>query len=188
MRAITMTGQPGGLRLNVNQPNPYLRPGHILVRVHAIALNPVDWKVLEHMNVANSVLGADFAGEVLDTGDPTTYTKCWAVGDRIAGFAFGGNALQAEDGAFAEVVLCKADVGIRLPEEERLGWAEAATLGVAVATARGLCREMGLRLPGGPLERLGGVGGCGLVGEKGMVLVYGGSSAMATMAIQVLTL
>lgn len=65
----------------------------LLVRVHAAALNPTDWKHLKQ-NKAGYSSGSDFAGVVAKgSGD-------FKPGDRVAGFTRGGN-LQHDNGAFA---------------------------------------------------------------------------------------
>lgn len=115
-----------------------------------------------------------YAGVVSSAGDPTSYSKSWSIGDRICGFAMGGNYMFPQDGAFAEQILVKADVGIRIPDS--LGFEEATTLGVGVYTCgQGLCQQMGLRWP---RKEEGGAS------EKETVLIYGGSSATGTLAIQ----
>jgi NADPH:quinone reductase-like Zn-dependent oxidoreductase len=65
----------------------------LLVRVHAVALNPTDWKHLR-FNKPGYSSGSDFAGVVAkDAGD-------FKAGDRVAGFTRGGH-LQHDNGAFA---------------------------------------------------------------------------------------
>jgi len=60
-------------------------PGEILIKVHAVGLNPVDWKIQkeglfnENMKFP-AVLGLDIAGEVDETGDGVTDFK---RGDRV---------------------------------------------------------------------------------------------------------
>ena len=65
----------------------------LLVRVHAVALNPTDWKHLA-FNKPGYSSGSDFAGVVVKgAGD-------FKEGDRVAGFTRGGT-LQQDNGAFA---------------------------------------------------------------------------------------
>ncbi|EXJ77941.1 hypothetical protein A1O3_09100 [Capronia epimyces CBS 606.96] len=168
MKAIVMQGEPGKASL-VDRPFPKLRPGYVLVDVKAVALNPTDWKHIDFINTKGSLSGCDFAGVVAETG--TGYSKQWKVGDRIAGFANGGNNLQPEDGSFAERIAVKADVAIRIPDS--LSFEEAATLGVGVITCgQGLFQKMGLQRPSQPTTK----------GE--FILIYGGSSATGTLGIQ----
>jgi NADPH:quinone reductase-like Zn-dependent oxidoreductase len=65
-------------------PSPDM--GQILVRVHAVALNPSDWMSLDTVARPGAGLGYDFAGEVVEIG-PWMGSRCqWAPGDRVAGF------------------------------------------------------------------------------------------------------
>lgn len=169
MKAIVMQGEPGKASLETDRPAPKLRPGYVLVDVKAVALNPTDWKHIDYINSKGCLVGCDFAGVVAETG--TSYSKQWKVGDRICGFAHGGNPLQPEDGAFAERILVKADVALRIPDN--LSFEEAATLGVGVVTCgQGLFQQIGLNWPSHPTTN----------GE--FVLIYGGSSATGTLGIQ----
>ena len=79
---------------------------------------------------------------------------------------------SSEDGAFAEFALVRDGHIAKLPEN--LSFEEAATLGVGVTTiGQGLYMTMKLPLPGeAPPE------------NGSFLLVYGGSSATGTLAIQ----
>ncbi len=59
-------------------------------------------------------------------------TKPFKKGDRVCGFAQGGNLLWEEDGAFAEYITAKGDVQIKTPDN--LSDEEASTLGVGITT------------------------------------------------------
>lgn len=171
MEAIVLEGRPGQVTLVHDRRGPKLRPGYLLVEVKAVALNPTDWKHIDFANEKSGVLsGCDFSGVVAETG--TGYSKYWKIGDRVCGFAHGGNKLQEEDGAFAERILVKADIALRIPDH--ISFAEAATLGVGVLTCgQGLFQEMGLRRPS-------------QVKTPGteVILIYGGSSATGVLGIQ----
>ena len=169
MKAVVMQGEPGKASLVTDRPYPSPRPGYVLVDVKAVALNPTDWKHIDRINTKGSLSGCDYAGIVAETG--TGYSKQWNVGDRICGFAHGGNELQLEDGAFAERIAVKADVQTRIPDSMSFG--DAATLGVGVMTCgQGLFQKMELNLPSQPSTK----------GE--VILIYGGSSATGTLGIQ----
>jgi NADPH:quinone reductase-like Zn-dependent oxidoreductase len=89
----------------VDMPDPEIGPNEILIRVHASSVNPVDWKVrsgaLRFVSGWNppQVLGADFAGEVEETG---AGVEGYSVGDKVYGMvpAFKG-------GAYAEKVVAR---------------------------------------------------------------------------------
>ena len=73
------------LRHNLAIPSP--SAGQILVRTHAVALNPSDWMALEHFSRAGAGMGFDFAGTVAELGSDTDHI--WAIGDRVAGMVHG---------------------------------------------------------------------------------------------------
>jgi NADPH:quinone reductase-like Zn-dependent oxidoreductase len=107
-------------------------------------------------------------GTVVQVGPKVT--KNFSPGDRIAGFTHGVNAVEKEDGCFAEYAVAKGDVQCKLPDN--LSDEDASTLGVGVTTVgQGLYQSLGLPLPGG---------------EKANypLLVYGGSTATGSLAIQ----
>jgi NADPH:quinone reductase-like Zn-dependent oxidoreductase len=65
----------------ISVPKP--GPGEILVRVHAAALNPVDWKVHKYglfIQTFPSILGTDVAGVIEEVGEGVTDLK---QGDRV---------------------------------------------------------------------------------------------------------
>lgn len=67
----------------------------LLVRVHAVALNPTDWKHHASGTIKPGYsTGSDFAGVVAKGGGD------FKEGDRVAGFTRGG-FLQNDNGAFA---------------------------------------------------------------------------------------
>ena len=164
-----MDGEPGKASLWTDRPYPKHRTGYVLVDVKAVALNPTDWKHIDWMNKKGVLCGCDFAGVVAETG--TGYSTPWKAGDRICGFAHGGNELQHEDGAFAERIAVKADCQMRMPDN--MSFEDAATLGVGVITCgQGLYQQMGLSWPSEPSKK------------RDFILIYGGSSATGTLGIQ----
>ena len=152
-----------------DRPLPKLRPGYLLVKVCAVALNPTDWKRIDLVGSAGALSGCDYAGVVEETG--SGYEKDWKKGDRICGMCHGCDQTQLENGAFAEHIVVKADVQMRVPDH--LGDEEAATLGVGYITVgQGLFQAMKLPLPTEPAK----------VPET--ILIYGGSTATGTLGIQ----
>ncbi|KAG6988548.1 cytochrome P450 [Physcia stellaris] len=96
----------------------------------------------------------------------------------LVGCDYSGTVLEVgpklEDGTFAEYIVAKGDLQILIPDE--MSFEEAATLGVGVVTVgQGLYQSLELPLPTG-----GSVEGDG----KASVLIYGGSTATGTLAIQ----
>ncbi|KAH8697836.1 zinc-binding oxidoreductase [Talaromyces proteolyticus] len=154
-----------------DRPIPALRDDYILVKTVSVALNPTDWKHIAYVSPVGSLIGCDYAGIVEEVGKDVK--KPFKKGDRICGFAHGGNASQLEDGAFAEYVVVKGDVQSHIPEN--LSFQEAATLGVGITTVgQALYQSLKLALPTQPISK-----------EKSVhLLIYGGSTATGSLAIQ----
>jgi NADPH:quinone reductase-like Zn-dependent oxidoreductase len=154
-----------------DRPKPQLQDGFVLIEVAAVALNPTDWKHLEFGLVEDGCLvGCDFAGTVVEVGKGVN--KELSPGDRVAAVAHGGNSVQPEDGAFAEYVVAKGDILIKLPDT--LTFEKAATLPLGVGTVmQGLYQKgLKLKLPDEPTT------------EKPYVLIYGGATATGALGIQ----
>ncbi|KAJ8104390.1 chaperonin 10-like protein [Lipomyces tetrasporus] len=165
---------PKVAELVTDRPLPTLRDDYILVETVAVALNPTDWKAIEfRSNSPGALVGCDYAGIVREVGKAVT--KPFKKGDRICGFVHGSNDMQHEDGTFAEYIVVKGDLQIRIPDW--LSFEEAATLGLGVATVgQGLYQALKLPLPSAPSK------------EKIPILIYGGSSASGVLGIQFATL
>lgn len=107
-------------------------------------------------------------GTVVQVGPKVT--KPFKPGDRISGFTHGVNSVEKEDGCFAYYCVAKGDVQMKVPDN--VSDHDAATLGVGITTVgQGLYQSLGLPLPGS--------------GKAGYpVLIYGGSTATGSLAIQ----
>ncbi|KAH8704778.1 putative zinc-binding oxidoreductase ToxD [Talaromyces proteolyticus] len=153
---------------------PTLRPDYILVKVVCVALNPTDWKKIQQTAFDYEkplTVGCDFSGVVEEVGSEVT--RPFKPGDRVWGFAHSCNTAQPEDGSFAEYIVAKGNVTVRIPDN--MGFAEAASLGVQVYTVgQGLYQSLKLPWPTEPTKPE----------NKFPVLIYGGSTAMGTLAIQ----
>lgn len=68
---------------------PKLRDGYLRVRTTAVALNPTDWKHIDHLlgDPTGSRVGCDYAGVVVEVGNGVT--EPFQPGDHIAGTAHG---------------------------------------------------------------------------------------------------
>ncbi len=64
--------QKAGEAKVVPLPVPELPDDFILIRVHAIGLNPTDWKHIDHWTVIGGIVGCDYAGIVLSVGKDVT--------------------------------------------------------------------------------------------------------------------
>ncbi|KAJ8111359.1 hypothetical protein ONZ43_g5642 [Nemania bipapillata] len=151
-----------------DRPLPALRDHHLLVKVVSVALNVADWRHIDFYSSPGALLGFDYSGIVEETGKDVTR---FAKGDRVCGLAHGGNARQNEEGAFAEYIIVIDHAQIHIPKN--LSFQEAATLGVGLNTAGlSLYQYLKLKTPSEP------------VSELVSVLVYGGSTATGSLAIQ----
>lgn len=155
--------------LSTNHPIPSLRDDYILVKTVAVALNPTDWKHVDFMAPRGVVVGCDYAGIVEQVGSKVK--KQFKKGDRVCGFVHGCNSVQPEDGAFAEHIVAKGDIQMHIPDN--LSFQQAATLGVGILTVgQSLYQSLKLAWPTEPLK------------EPVPILIYGGSTATGSLAIQ----
>ena len=158
-----------------------IKPGYVLVKTAAVALNPTDYKHLDREPIPGALAGCDYAGTIEEIGPDVT--KAWKVGDRIAGFCHGLVHPDTHDGSFAEYILAKADLGIRVPD--KLSFEEAATLGVGITTlGQGLYQSLKLPLPAPSSKHTD----TQPQDNRPYILIYGGSTATGTLAIQFATL
>ncbi|KAF4513677.1 hypothetical protein G6O67_000918 [Ophiocordyceps sinensis] len=189
MKAIVVA-TPGKAGLVRDRARPALRDDYLLVRTVAVALNPTDWKHAELTQTPGVLLGCDYAGVVDEVGPRVA--KAFKKGDRVMGFAHGGNAAQPEDGAFAEHIVVKGDLQARVPDG--MSFEEAATFGVGITSVgQGLYQTLGLPLPGAePGADPGADPGAEPVaepvaetrGRRGPILIYGGSTATGILGLQ----
>ena len=176
-RAALIQGPDGKPIISHGIPVPTILPTEILIRTIAVGLNPMDNKIPTNFPSPGAIIGCDLAGIVASIGSKVAHlTRPLKVGDRVCGGVHGSNSLDHESGAFAEYVKADARLVFKIPDS--MSWEEAATLGVAIKTVS-LCfwQSLGLEAtPERPAE------------NPFPVLVYGGSTTMGTMAIQMLKL
>jgi NADPH:quinone reductase len=142
--------QPGDI------PAPRARPGHVVVRVEAAGVNPVDaanradptWAAID----APYVVGYEFAGIVESLGEGTSSV---AAGDRVWGLL---PVRGTRWGAYAEFVEAREDWVARRPD--RLDALDAAAIPLAGSTALQLLDRLALR-QGQSLLVHGAAGGVG---------------------------
>jgi putative PIG3 family NAD(P)H quinone oxidoreductase len=139
MRAVVIArfGGPEVLELR-DVPKPAATADHVLVRVHASALNRAD--LLQRRGhypappgAPAEIPGLEYAGEVAETGPLVTL---WKPGDRVFGICGGG--------AQAEYVVVPERTAVRIPQA--LDWTAAAAVPEAFITAHdALLVQAGLR-------------------------------------------
>ncbi|KAK7952451.1 uncharacterized protein PG986_008179 [Apiospora aurea] len=152
---------------------PRLRDEYVLVKVNAVGLNPTDWKHIDFgLAPPGARVGCDYAGVVEEVG-PGVMKGAQEGGSDCGGGAWmvSCDATEPENGAFAEYIVAKGDLQIKIPDN--LSDEEAATLGISICTVgQGLYRSLQLPLP--PASFL----------VKQRILIYGGSTATGLLGIQ----
>jgi NADPH:quinone reductase-like Zn-dependent oxidoreductase len=166
----------GGLGISHEASLPLLEDDMILVKNEAVAVNPIDTKLVGKLCTENAVAGMDFAGTVVALGRNVKAAAAIHVGDRVCGAVQGMHSLTPAVGAFAQYVGATDAVTLKLPEH--MSSEEGASLGSGIGTI-GLALFQSLGIPGTPDNP---------TDSPRDILVYGGSTATGTMAIQILRL
>lgn len=120
-------------------------PPQVLLRVHAAAINPIDYKIMPVAKLAHTVVGFDVSGVVVSA----TGNSDLQVGDRVFG--------QADRGSLAEYVTAQDDCLARVPESWTM--VEAAALPVAYVVAYQNLHQLTEQ---SELLIIGASGGCGI--------------------------
>lgn len=124
MKAIVVK-QPGGAdQLQAqDQPKPEVKPGELLIKVKAAAINRTDIVSREGKSgyLNNPVLGVEVSGIVEETGEDVTVQK----GTRVMGLVNGGG--------YAEYAIMPAERAMVIPEN--LSFEEAAAIPEVFLTA-----------------------------------------------------
>ncbi|PYH93853.1 zinc-binding oxidoreductase CipB [Aspergillus ellipticus CBS 707.79] len=149
--------------------------GEILVKNHAVAINPVDGllqkKAFWPLNYP-TVLGQDVAGEVVAVGPDVTRFK---IGDRVLGHAAGMATGRKQDNAFQGHTILKINMASELPDN--ISYEKAAVVPLAFSTACcGLFQDQFLKLQYPTEPRTPATGST--------VLVWGGAGSVGSNAIQ----
>lgn len=156
---------------------PFWTPeeNEILVKNHAVAVNPVDstlqafaWWPLNYP----TILGQDVAGEVVAVGPNVIRFK---EGDRVVGHAVGMATKRNQDNAFQAYTILQMNMASRLPRNISFERASVLPLGLSTA-ACGLFQDTNLRLqyPTEPRQKSTGK----------TLLIWGGASSVGSNAIQ----
>lgn len=133
------------------RPVPEPAAGQVRIKVHAIGVNPVDYKTVERRAASADafVPGYDSAGVVDALGSGVTGLK---VGDPVMGWT-------RDLGTYAEYVVVPAETAI--PKAAKVSYAEAAAIPHAGFTAWNLTVDLGGVKAGQKVLVLGGSGGVG---------------------------
>jgi NADPH:quinone reductase len=160
MKAIVVREFGGPERLTLEDPAP--GAGQVLIRVHAVGVNPYDTYMLSGNYATRPPLpytpGADAAGVVE------------AIGSGVAGITVGlrvyilGTSTFKSYGAYAEKVVCEAHQVHPLPD--RLTFSQGAAIGVPYVTAWRALHQRARIQPGETLFIHGASGGVGLAATQ----------------------
>ncbi len=133
MRAIVIN-QFGGYEVfeEMKIAKPVVKPGHVLIKVLASSLNPIETKIRSGLVPAitpafPAILNSDFSGVIVETG---TETDPWQAGDEVFGCAGGVGALP---GALADYIL--ADIRLIARKPVNIDHATAALFPLVSITA-----------------------------------------------------
>lgn len=135
-------------------PLPEPKAGEVRIRVRAISVNPVDYKMRQGLIRVElpEVLGRDVAGNIDAVGEGVTEFQ---VGNEVVAILFGPKS----NGAYAEYVT--TPTAFVSPKPKSLSIAQAATLGVAGLTAYEAVMRKGQVQAGETVFVAGGTGGIG---------------------------
>ncbi len=122
---------PAGFALKCDAPISAIKPKEILVKVHAAAINPVDYKLPKLLPLAGKGVGLDFAGEVVQVGAGVQTLK---VGDAVFGIG--------KDGTLAEYCVAEAAKVARRPAAaDAPAAASLPTVGLTALQASAVTRD-----------------------------------------------
>lgn len=156
-QAINAFGDPSVFTM-MDLPIPEVKPGHVLIKIHATSVNPIDCKVRSGAVSAiapefPAILHGDIAGIVESVGEGITHFK---KGDEIYGCAGGFRGLG---GALAEYIV--ADAKLIAKKSKSLSMQQAAALPLVSITAWMALFEKAKLTKGMHILIHGGVGGVG---------------------------
>ena len=162
MRAYHVTEYSERARFTLAEVSrPTIKPGHVVIKVKATSINPVDHKILTSDLGINpdlpAILHMDVAGVITEVSKDM---EVFSVGDEVYGCAGGLKGATGNiDGALADYML--ADASLIAHKPKSLDFAEAAALPLVSITAwEGLFDRAQIK----PQERVlihGGTGGVG---------------------------
>ncbi|KAL7917906.1 GroES-like protein [Trichoderma austrokoningii] len=153
----------------------------VVVKVAAVCLNPIDWKILYGAKSSvPTILGCDLAGTVASIGDDVTAIE---IGDRVIGFLAGGNPLRPKDGAFAQYAAVPAHLVIHIPQD--MSFESGATLPTPIfVSGFSLYRHLSLPYPSLPSEADSSTPITDDENTRKSILIYGGGTSIGSMQIQ----
>ncbi|PGH19027.1 hypothetical protein AJ79_00061 [Helicocarpus griseus UAMH5409] len=165
----------GELKVTNDVPVAEVGAGWLLVRNETVALNPCDFKMAMRFPTPGLLDGVDFAGTVVNTGPDPSHG--FNVGDRVFGCVPGNKQDDPESGSFCQFVKVEAIYAWKIPDE--MSFETASALCAACIVTIGLTMHQCFKMAVTPERLTDGK-------PRGTVLVYGGSSSVGLVAIQLL--
>lgn len=158
MKAVVLHeyGGPSKLKLE-DMPDPKPGEGEALIRVEAVSINPVDWKMRsgaarEYFPVSfPGVLGRDVAGVLRELGP--------GVNAKSSGFKVGDRVFALARATYAQLCVVKVSELARIPEGMEI--ATAATVPLVALTGDQLIRRATNVQPGQTIVLTGALGSVG---------------------------
>lgn len=153
------------VEINPDIEVPELSSGKVLVKVHAAAVNPIDWKITQGYTSQGKelespvTLGGDFTGTIAEVGEGVTE---YGKGDDVYGTAI---FLAGGSGAYAQYLSTDTKMIAKKPENANNLEAAALPL-VGVSALDVITKKIKLQ-----------------EGQK--ILIHGGSGGIGSMAIQI---
>ncbi len=164
---------------------PHAGTGEVVVRVRAVAVNPLDWIIQVAGGLAYrwlkypTVLGSDVAGEIVEVGSAVTR---FHVGDRVLGLAVGTDkdSNRPAEGAFQHYTVLLERLTAPIPDTLRFEDAAVLPLGLSTAAcALFQSDQLALRHPTALRHRAARA-----EADTETLLVWGGSTSVGSNAIQ----
>ncbi|KAJ5598969.1 Enoyl reductase [Penicillium hetheringtonii] len=167
----------GILRITPDLPIQQPSSRQLLVRVLSVALNPCDFKMPLRYPTPGLWNGCDFAGTVVAIGSEAAKEGRFSVGDEVFGAVQGSNQADPTSGAYCEYLTVDQDFVFHIPKN--LSFTSVSGIsGTAIATL-GIALFWSLRISGA-LDAPSST--------QEDVFVYGGSSTLGMLAIQMVKL
>ena len=167
-------------------PKPVPQQNEILVRVHSVALNPVDALYMYNpLGASGRVIGSDFAGVVESLGPSVSTTSSIKPGDRVAGFLQGASSVNDRPGSFAEFLVCPEDLVWKVANDVSMEAAAAVSL-CGLTAAQALFYRLGMKAPfeGGDQNGQSSPQIAQQAAKDISVLIYGASTSVGLYAAQ----
>jgi NADPH:quinone reductase-like Zn-dependent oxidoreductase len=152
-----------------------------LIKVHAIALNPVDSLYTSNpLGETGRVVGSDFAGTIHYAPPNSHFQR----GQRVAGFLQGACSRNDRPGAFAEYITCPTDLLWLVPDDVALEQAAAISL-CALTAAQAVFLRLGLQPPFAlPSSVVSEASALNNTSDPLYFLIYGASTSVGLYAAQ----